>query len=420
MENNNEVQDFDLDDILSEFLDTPEESIPEVEPDAELDSLLHLPDLTITPVVVKEPESIEAMAEEAAAEAGIDPVVTDDTMVFTPVEETAATEEAEVPSEDTVVLPQTDDTPAAVEPAFEVEEEFIPSPILFTPRSRLKELKKKLVAGPEKRYYELSEIGVGKIQTAILINLILVLLCAGVTTMFTMNMVPGNRMRLVIFSQVLTLLISGLLGSHLMIDSLADLLKGRFSINTLLTLTFGVCLADGVLCLKELRVPCCAAFSLAMTFALLARYQKRSTEISQMDTLRKATRLNGIIKVEDFHEGKPGFLRTDAQVEDFMDYYSKISGPELVQSIYAGMSLIACIALGILVLREQLKGTLGLVTYAHTALGMENICEKIIFSVLFHNIGSVKFSGCPRRVGFMVAVGDGVEAVTVTFPLIKV
>lgn len=378
MENKNEVQDFDLDDILSEFHDTPKEDIPEVEPDEELEQLLHMPELTITPVVVKEPESIDAMAQEAAAAADISldvpdaepeptisPAATEDTIVFTPVDTGEVTAEEAFPqapetlTDDTIAIPvpveeaaepavpETSAEPTPVQPAFEVEEEFIPSPILFTPRSRLKELKKKLVAGPEKRYYELTEIGVGKLQTAILINVIIVALCAGITTMFALDMVPANRLRLVIFSQVLAMLLSGLLGSHLMIDSIADLLKGRFSVNTLLTLTFAACLVDGVFCLKDLRVPCCAAFSLEMTFALLARYQKRTTEMSQMDTMRKAVRLNGMIKVEDYYEGMPGLLRTEGQVEDFMDHYNKLSGPELLQSIYAGLSLIACIAIAV-------------------------------------------------------------------------
>ena len=40
-----------------------------------------------------------------------------------------------------------------------------PQPIAFNPRSRFRELKKKLVEGPEKRYYQLMEKGVGREQT---------------------------------------------------------------------------------------------------------------------------------------------------------------------------------------------------------------------------------------------------------------
>ena len=348
MENNNEVQEFDLDDILNEFHDAAaEDDLPEIEPDEELKELLGMPEPDIAPVVVKEPESVETMAQEAASEAGIDPVADEPTTVFTPAQEPAAGKA--VPTGDTTSIPGAEEPTRTVpvQPAFEGEEEFIPPPILFAPRPRLKDLKKKLVAGPEKRYYELSGIGVGKLQIAILISVIIVALCAGITGMFALEMVPANRLRLVIFSQILAMLLSGLLGSHLMIDSIADLLKGRFTLNTLLTLTFAACIADGILCLKDLRIPCCAAFSLEMTFALIARCQKRTTEMSQMDTMRKATRLNGIIKVEEYFEGSPGLLRTEGQVEDFMDHYNKLSGPELLQCIYAGLSLVACIAIAV-------------------------------------------------------------------------
>ncbi len=376
MDNNFDPQEFDLDDILKEFGDTDQEPDVEVEPDEELDKLLNLPKLTITPVTVKEPTQAETEA-----------VSSDETMVFSPVseEEPLLTrditggmpllndETTVVPTVtgDTTVLPDlsgittvmadlggnppeslTDDTTVVpenkpIEPAFEVEEEFTPAPIVFTPKSRLRELKRALVAGPEKRYYELSEIGVGKLQLAILCNVIIVALCAGVTTLFVLDMVPANRLRLVIFSQVLAMMVSALLGSHLMVDSIGELFKGRFSANTLLPITFAACMADAVFCLSELRVPCCAAFSLEMTMALWARYQRRTTEIAQMDTMRKAVRLHGIIRVEDYFEGKDGLLRTEAEVEDFMDTYNKVSGPELVQCIYAGMSLVACIAIAV-------------------------------------------------------------------------
>ena len=402
MDNKEELQEFDLDDILNEFQDSPDAEAVEVEPDEELEKLLQLPQLTITPVTVKEPEPlvIPDLAESKATQAEISA----DTMVFLPVEEgldaallsgdtkigmpPLTSDTAVIPaagddtrvipvaeedtriipvveedtqvlsdlSPDTKVMPETDadtkvipetEAKPPIEPAFEVEEEFIPSPIVFKPRSRLKELKRDLVAGPEKRYYELTEIGVGKLQIAILVNFILVLLCAGVTTLFAMGMVPSNRLRLVIFSQVLAMMVSALTGSSLMVDSLADLLKGRFSVNTLLTLTFAACMVDAVFCLLELRVPCCAAFSLEMTMALSARYQRRNTEIAQMDTMRKAVRLNGIIRVEDYFQGKDGLLHTEAEVEDFMSTYNKMSSPELVQCIYAGLSLVACIAIAV-------------------------------------------------------------------------
>jgi len=357
MENNKELQE--LDDMLNELHDLVQEDVPEVDPDEELQELLDLPEITVTPVVVKEPE---ALSEEIPADTEPETDAEDipeaaleaDTVMFSPITEESIpdTEDTvgEFTLEETLRIPDVDSSPTreipvAAEPAFEVEETFTPPPILFAPRSRLKELKKELVAGPEKRYYELSEIGTGRLQLALLLNVIVVLICAAVTTMFTLNMVPENRLRLVIFSQVLSMLVSALLGSHLMIDAVADLLKGRFTVNTLLTITFAACLVDGIFCLMELRVPCCAAFSLAMTMALWARLQKRNTEMAQLDTMRKAVRLNGIVKVDDFYNGKDGLLRKDGQVSDFMDTYEKPSTPEVMQSIYAAISLLACIGI---------------------------------------------------------------------------
>ena len=349
-------QDFDLEDILKEFSEHPEAEkpaqpagqMPELRLDKELLEKSEAPE-------AKEPEPQEP--EESALP---------DTQEFSPVEEPAS--DAITTDEPASAVPPTDEPtivmdlpeepeapqPAVAEPAFEVEEEFIPAPIVFTPRSRLKELKKQLVAGPERRYYELSEMGVGKLQAAVLLNLLVVLISGGVTALFALELVPENRMKLVIFSQVLAMLISALLGSNLMLDSLGDLLKGRFTVNTLLTLTFAACLIDGVFCLKELRVPCCAAFSLEMTMALWARLQRHNTEMAQMDTMRKAVRLHGIVRVENYYEGKDGLLRKEGEVSDFMDTYKKMPSPEIVQSIYAVLSLLVCI--GIAVFAGMLHG----------------------------------------------------------------
>ena len=104
-----------------------------------------------------------------------------------------------------------------------VEKEPAPAerPILQNPRAKLHELKKKLVAGPEKRYYALSETGLGGLQVGILLMLILVLGCVAITTASTLGWIPENRLRLVIFSQVLALLISGLLCCNQMLDGLS-------------------------------------------------------------------------------------------------------------------------------------------------------------------------------------------------------
>lgn len=339
MDNNNDFQDleFDLDDILNEFHDDSKDEAP-ADPKVSADPLTDLPELDLDPADSLSPEGMAPLIPETetAPEPEAAPEVAEEADAAS-----AVSKKPTIRLDDET--PQSEATqPPKAEPAFEVEEEFIPAPIVFTPRSRLRELKKKLVAGPEKRYYELTGMGIGRLQMAILLNLLIVALCAGVTTMFVLGMVPENRLRLVIFSQVLAMLLSALFGCHLMMDSIAQLFRGRFTVNTLLTATFIACLADAWFCLRDLRVPCCAAFSLEMTMALWARYQRRNTEIAQLDTMRKAVRLHGIVKVSDYFEGKAGLLRTEGEVEDFMDNYLKPSTPERVQSIYAFLSLLLC------------------------------------------------------------------------------
>ena len=357
MDNN---QEFDLEDILKEFSDHPQEEPAQPEnhsEEAPEEPAIpeQMPELRFDLGPEETPSVDEIPDEETDADVSADiPVPVEDTHTFDLIPEAEEEAPADAATPDpTIVLDLPEDAaaepsqPTPVEPAFEVEEEFIPAPIVFTPRSRLKELKKQLVAGPERRYYELSEMGIGRLQAALLLNVLVVLICAGVTALFALDLVPENRLRLVIFSQVLAMLVSALLGCNLMLDSLGDLLKGRFTVNTLLTLTFAACLADSAFCLQELRVPCCAAFSLEMTMALWARLQRHNTEMAQMDTMRKAVRLHGIVRVENYYEGKDGLLRTEGEVSDFMDSYSKMPSPEVVQSVYAVLSLLVCIAIAV-------------------------------------------------------------------------
>ena len=366
MDNKNELQEFDLDDILSEFQDIPEAETQDVEPDEELEALMNLPEVTV-PVIPEIPQAPEAeeTAQEAAepAEAEEPAPALGDTIRMEQIikevrAETEEAQEAEIAvSEDATIrmeLPEM--VPAAEVPAEEAarepEEEAEPVPVTppiieLNPRARLRELKRKLVAGPEKRYYELSEQGVGRLQMAILLNLLIVAGCAAITTMFTMGLIPENRLRLVIFTQVLAMLLSALMGSNQMLDGLAELLRGRFTINTLLSVTFVACCADAVFCLQELRIPFCAAFSLQVTMALWARYQRRTTEMAQMDTLRKAVRLHALVKEPDYFDGKPGILRTHGNVDHFMDNYDEPSGPEKLQNGYAFIALFACVGIAV-------------------------------------------------------------------------
>lgn len=222
-----------------------------------------------------------------------------------------------------------------------------PQPIQFQPRSRLKELKRKLVAGPEKRFYQLSEIGVGKLQAAIFLSLLVVLIAAASTVMYAAGVIPSHREKTMVFCQFITLLFAGLLGSYQMIEGIADMGKKRFTPNTLLAITFVICIADGILCLWQVRVPCSAAFSLAVCMSLWSTYQRRSAEMSRMDTMRKAVRLDGIAACPDYMDGKTGFLQKEGQVEDFMDHYAEPGKPEKVLNVYSLVAMAVAFAIGI-------------------------------------------------------------------------
>ena len=394
--------DFNLDDILSEFHGENQEDAealsgglddllgdwltdaPDAQADLFPDDTIRLNEL-IAQLAEEPAEAVspEAAEEESAVPAAEEAVPTDtlrlNELIADVVEQTQA-ETPAVSDEQTIrmdVLPtshaagseaqeealSTDATirmeelPAEELSEGELPEEELPEAelpvqeeapkILYNPRTRLRELKRKLVAGPEKRYYELSEMGVGKLQAAIIANLVLVALCGLVTTLYALDMFPENRLRFVIFTQILSMLLSAFFGCSQIVDGMADLFKGRFTINTMLFFTFIACCVDGVFCLSELRIPCCAAFSLEITMALWARYQRHSTEMAQMDTLRKAVRLTALVKTAVYYDGKAGILRREGEVEDFMDHYDAPSGPELVQRIYCLLSLLLCIAISV-------------------------------------------------------------------------
>ena len=365
MENKDELQELNLDDILTEFHDEPEDGAEAVELDEELTSLLEdLPSVesmqAVAEQVAQEAQEAE-VALEARIAAGLEAAVSQqetqrlETLDQLHPELMNGVVQSEDPSAQTQRLqftqemPQTEEEPKAeVREEREFDVDFIaPAPIPFVPKSRLRELKKQLVAGPEKRYYELSEIGVGRLQVAIMLCTLITLGSAALAVLFSMELVPEGRLRLVIFSQVLGMLLSALLGSHQMIDSFSDLARGKFTIDAMVAITFLICCADAVFCFMELRVPCCAAFSLEMTMALLSRSQRRNTEMGQMDTMRKATRLNSLVLVEEFYGDKPGLLKAEGQVEDFMNNYNEPSGPQRVQSVYCAISLLLCVAIAV-------------------------------------------------------------------------
>ena len=222
-----------------------------------------------------------------------------------------------------------------------------PRPIVFPTRAESREMKRKLVVGPEKKYYELTEKGLGGVQIAMLVTLVIVLLSAASTIAYAQGMVGESRLRLMIFGQFMAVLVSALLGSFQLIQGVADLFKGRFTLNTLLVVTFLACCADGVFCLLQERIPCCAAFSLEVLMSLWGDYNRRHEELGQMDVLRKANRLYGVCAKENAYENKKVLVRIPGRVEHFMDNYDQTGAPEKRQNLYSLLALVISLGVGV-------------------------------------------------------------------------
>ena len=271
--------------------------------------------------------------------------VTADTVRFTPVGEPETPEPFRVNP-----IPEgAEPFSANWEPEYDkpIGEYVPPEPIVFRPRSRLGELKRKLMEGPEQRYYALSEQGVGKLQIALFVSMLVVVLAVASIVLHRLDMVRDNRMRLLVFGELFAMLLSALLCWERLADGFGSLFKGKFTMDSLLAFSFVACVADGLFCLKDVRVPFCAAFCLEVLMCLCSEYQQRATELLQMDTLRKATRLNRISRAPDCHEGRPGIFVSDGEPEDFMDTYQTPSTPQKSLNIFCLLALIASAAIAV-------------------------------------------------------------------------
>ena len=375
-----ELQEFDLEDIMREFgsSDTdadisveeiveetaevvPEEPIQEApaeeiteEPEEVMDSpTIRIPKLSPEITAEKTEELEQTVRLDTTAVLRCTPKSAAKTPEEDSVEEPSPeAEEAPVPVQEEPV--QTEAFSQDWEPEYEqpIAEYIPPQPIIFHPRSRLRELKKKLVEGPEHEYYALLEKGVGKLQIAIFLSLLVGLISAAATGLYAIGLVQENRMRLMVFGQFLAMLISALLGSFQLIEGVSDLFKKKFTLNSYMVFAFIACCADGVLCLQQLRLPCCAAFSLLVTMSLWRTYQERVSRLGRLDTMRRAIHLDRICLEENEETGEAILLREEGQVEDFTSTDGDAVKQENTLNIYSlaalGISLIAGVVAGIL------------------------------------------------------------------------
>lgn len=218
-------------------------------------------------------------------------------------------------------------------------------PIPFENRDRLRRLRHDIVAGPEQRYYYLLEKGTGKLKFLLFLNTLLFLGLAVTTTMHAMNMIGQAQMKLVVFIQLAGLLLSGLLGCGCMVDGIYDMFRLKLTTNGVLAVTFIACCVDNVMCLQQVRVSMSAVFVLEMSMAIWAMLQQRNTELAQMDTMRRASRLDSVVCVKDYHQGKDGYCTGQGEVHHFMDTYAQPALADTVMRWYALGVLVVSIAL---------------------------------------------------------------------------
>lgn len=335
-----EQEEFTLEDILREFGSGAPASEPESEPEP-----ITEPEPGTVPqtTLVMEPVSVPAQAP-----------ATGNTQVFAPV----VPEEPDVPDEpeeepEPAPLPT---RPAKAEPFSEDWEpeydapmgEFTPKePIPFPPKSRLRQLRQKLVAGPERRYQALAELGIGQLQAGIMLNFLLALLSIGLAVFCTLSLVPPQQLPTIIFCQLLLAMLAALIGCQRMLDGLSLVLRGRFALDSTLLVTFAICIVDGLLCLHEQRIPCSSLFCLQILFSQTAAYHRRNTELSQMDVLRKASDLTALAKIEDYHGEHAGYVTREGEPEDFLEHYLQFSTPSKTLSMYALIALLLSAGLAI-------------------------------------------------------------------------
>lgn len=349
---NRDTQEFSLEDIMKEFGTEAEDASEETELTEEAEEAAEEEETPEEETPEEDPVdgATRVLPDLSQVQGQASGGVTSDTIRLDAIDtrqlQVTPVENAQLIEEETQTV---DPFTASWEPEYDqpMGEYVPPKPIAFPDRSRLRNLKRKLVEGPEKQYYVLLEKGLGKLQAGIFLSFLTVLLSAGSTVMYALGWVQDDRMKLMVFGQFLAMLVSALLGSNQLVDGLTDLLKKRFSLNTMLMFTFIVCCVDGVLCLMETRVPCCAAFSLTMTMSLWSAYHKRYVQMGQLDSLRKANRLDGIGVTGDYYQGGQGLLRLDGQVEDFMDNYQAPGAPEKRLNMYSLIATLVSLAVGI-------------------------------------------------------------------------
>lgn len=348
----NDHQELGLEEIVKEFSDPDLEEIVREFSDPDLEDIIQ----EFTPAPSKKPA-----ADLSGDTVRLDQIhsslrkksVTSQTQRFNPLD-TPPDPEPEPEPVAPPKEPQVEPFSESWEPEYEEPMGNYPirEPIRFESRDKLRLLREKLVQGPEKRYYELAQTGTATVRLSAFILFMLFLVSAGVSLAFDWGYIGTHRIKMVVFCQLLAVLVAALLSHGRLLEGLASLfLRGRFTLHTLLAFTCLVCCIDALACLGQERISCCSIFCLQTAMAQWAACHARRTEMNRMDTLRKASQLTALVKIDDYYQNLPGYVTSEGQLEDFWDHYRAPSGPEKALSLFgaigAGLSLLLSIVMGL-------------------------------------------------------------------------
>ena len=355
--------EFTLDDIIREFSDSPAEELPqELVSDPEplptfeppvAPAYLTPSEETVRLETVETPAPVAPIGQETAVftpvsqDTAVFSPLTQETMSFFNMPDFAPEPELEPETEPEAQEEEAEPFSDEWEPEYEEPMGDYPQPIAFPQKNRQTTLRKKLVAGPEKRFHALAAQGIAGVKLGIFLQFILFVVSAAGTALYLLDMVNPSQQRLLIFGQVIVAMVAGLLGCYRLLVGLGSLLRGRLTLNTLLFVAFAACMVDGYFCLGTLRLPFTTILCLELLMAQCAEYQRRDTQMSQMDTLRKALEVTALVKITDYHEGKPGYVAMEGDPDAFMQEYYKPTGPERRLELFALLALLASIGLSV-------------------------------------------------------------------------
>ena len=115
-----------------------------------------------------------------------------------------------------------------------------------------------------------------------------------------------------------------------------------------------------------------------------------------MDVLRKAVRLDGVQVSSDYYEGRKGLLRTEGELDHFMEHYNAPSAPEKVTRWYALSATLASLALGVVayLLRGDISeavrvASVCLLAAAPASIFIANSRPAALLQKRLHNVGAV-------------------------------